>query len=98
VTVRGRGSTRTGRGALQPEGGYDADDTPVALAGGHRESTRLVVDFHGEDGRDKVLQVHHLPLPGRHEVVAAALAARWARPVGGALGLPPSPCGERWLG
>jgi len=73
VTARGRGSTRAGRGALQPLGSYDATG---AQAGGWGEQAGLVVHFHGEDGRDKLLEVHRLPLPGWHEGVAAALAAR----------------------
>jgi hypothetical protein len=70
MTHRGRGSTRAGQPARLPTGHYEAR----ALVGDAGDG--LVVHFHGEDGRARLLPVHRLPLPGWHRSLADALAAR----------------------
>lgn len=65
-----RGSTRSGRPARVPTGAYE----PPAVI--RREHTGLSVEFHGEDGRKATFRVDELPLPGWHEPLAVAWAAR----------------------
>lgn len=66
----GRGSTRPGRPALLPGAAYQPP--PSART----EDDVLVVDFRGEDGRERRFVVSALPLPGWHAPVASALATR----------------------
>ncbi len=72
---------KTGRGrqAARPEGFYQPEPPagPVRAADGS-----LQVAFAGEDGRAFVFSFARLPLPGMHEQVAVAFAARTG-PAGG---------------
>jgi len=74
--VSGRGSTRAGRPAVMPAGDYDP---PPPVRPGHHG---LIVEFHGEDDRQRVYQLARLPLPGWHPVLAEAFAGR-VGPAGG---------------
>ncbi|MDQ1646776.1 MAG: hypothetical protein QOJ50_2960 [Cryptosporangiaceae bacterium] len=73
--MSGRGSVGRGRPAPLPAAAY-APPPPV-----RRLSGVLEVEFTGEDGRRAVLPVGRLPLPGWHELLAAALSER-AGPAG----------------
>ena len=68
--MSGRGSTGPGRPAPVPEGTY------APLEAVRHEHTEVNVDFHGEDGRQGTFRVDQLPLPGWHEPLAIAWAAR----------------------
>ncbi|MFE9813054.1 hypothetical protein [Streptomyces sp. NPDC005548] len=68
---RGRGSTGTNRPAAVPAGPYEApplvrEDVPDSL----------FVDFHGEDGRSRTLDVSTLPMPGWRPFLARSVALR----------------------
>ncbi|QTI90626.1 hypothetical protein [Streptomyces sp. AgN23] len=77
MSRRGRGSTGPGRPAAMPVGAY----TPAAPVQQGADGT-LVVAFCGDDGRSRSFDVSRLPLPGWHQVLAAAFAARTG-PAGG---------------
>ncbi len=77
MTRRGRGSTGPGRPTTLPAEGYDPPNPSRELPDG-----RLLVAFHGDDGRRRVFDISALPLPGWHEVLAAAVAQRTG-PAGG---------------
>jgi hypothetical protein len=80
--MTGRGSTHPGRPAALPTGLYaTTGNTPVNTTP-LGEVTELVVAFTGEDGRNTLFDVGALPLPGWHESLAAAWAARIG-PAGG---------------
>lgn len=72
---------KTGRGrqAARPDGSYQPDPPagPVRAANGS-----LQVAFAGEDGRTFAYSFARLPLPGMHEQIAVAFAARTG-PAGG---------------
>jgi hypothetical protein len=70
VSGRGRGSTRPGRPARLPAGSYEPAAAPAAAA------CDLVVRFEGEDGRSGAFPIAELPLPGWHDLLAAAVADR----------------------
>jgi hypothetical protein len=70
VSRTGRGSTGPGRRSALPSGTYQPLEPGTGgLAG-------LMVGFRGDDGRDALFDVSALPLPGWHEPLAAAFAAR----------------------
>lgn len=77
MSRRGRGSTGPGRPAALPHGAY----APAAPVQQGADGT-LVVAFHGDDGRRATFDVSRLPLPGWHQALAAAFAARTG-PAGG---------------
>lgn len=85
---RGRGSTGTGRRTALPDGTYAPTERVREGAGGE-----LVVAFHGDDGRRATFDVSTLPLPGWHQVLAAAFAERTG-PAGGLRTL--SAAGSGW--
>jgi hypothetical protein len=72
---------KTGRGrpALQPAAGRYEPDPPVSAVQG---SDGMLVSFSGEDGRSRGYSFAKLPLPGMHDDLAAAFAAR-VGPAGG---------------
>lgn len=77
VSRLGRGSTRPGRTAPLPEGGYRP--VPAVAAG---RTGAPVVQFCGEDQRVRTFDFAQVPLPGWHDELAAAFAAR-VGPAGG---------------
>ncbi len=76
--MTGTAAARTGRGRHSPlpSGGYQRPPAARAGAGGPE------VAFEGDDGRRGVFRFAGLPVPGWHEPVAAAFAARTG-PAGG---------------
>ena len=77
MTRTGRGATGTGRPAVMPAGAYQPIEAVRETGGG-----RLVVDFHGDDGRRAEFDISRLPLPGWHPMLADAVAERTG-PAGG---------------
>jgi len=68
---QGRGSTGPGRPSAAPGHRYGQPEPVRELADG-----RLLVAFHGDHDRRRVLDVSRLPLPGWHQSLAAAAAGR----------------------
>ncbi|WP_406292737.1 hypothetical protein OG948_00120 [Embleya sp. NBC_00888] len=71
MSRQGRGSTGPGRTAAMPSHDYEPAADVQDLDDG-----RLVVAFHGDDGRRRLFDVSALPLPGWHTALAAAVAER----------------------
>ncbi|WP_394622408.1 hypothetical protein JNUCC0626_49620 (plasmid) [Lentzea sp. JNUCC 0626] len=71
MTRTGRGSTRYGRPAAQPAGDYEPPPSIRYQPGGG-----VTVAFHGDDDRRREFVFSRLPLPGWHELLAAAFAER----------------------
>ncbi|MFE0916014.1 MULTISPECIES: hypothetical protein [unclassified Streptomyces] len=66
-----RGSTRPGVRAALPDGDYEVRSAVYRSPGGS-----VCVDFEGEDGRSRTFDFADCELPGWHEDLAVAVAAR----------------------
>ena len=70
MTPSSRNSTHVGHPAPVPGPGYEPPPDVV------EHGSAASVEFVGEDGRRKLFSLQRLPLPGWHDAVAAAFAAR----------------------